>query len=138
MKRRGFTLLEVLVATALMGLAITALLSQLSWSMRSVAKLTDEDRAVIMARQKMDEFILAKPMEPVALDGTWPSEVIGDRPAGWHAAIVPFEVPPQAPPSTPILEQIQLDVWWMRGAQRKTFHLEGYRQGVVPLAAGAP
>jgi len=138
MKQRGFTLLEVLVATALMGLAVTTLLSQLSWSMRSVAKLTDEDRAVIMARQKMDELIIAKPTEPVALDGTWPPEVIGDRPAGWHAVIVPFEAPPQAPPTTPILEQIRLDVWWMRGEQRKTFHLEGYRQGVIALQVGAP
>ena len=54
----GFTLLEVLVATLIMAIAITALLSNLSVSLRTAGRLTDNDRAAMVARAKMDELLL--------------------------------------------------------------------------------
>jgi type II secretion system protein I len=41
MNRRGFTLLEVLVATVIMATAVIALLSNLSTSLNNAARLTD-------------------------------------------------------------------------------------------------
>jgi prepilin-type N-terminal cleavage/methylation domain-containing protein len=40
MKRAGFTLLEMMVATVIMGIAVVGLLSGISSSMRNAAKLT--------------------------------------------------------------------------------------------------
>lgn len=139
MKQRGFTLLEVLVATLIMGIAVTALLSAISTSMHNAARLTAYDRAVILARQKMDELLLAVNVpEAMPVEGVWPAEVPGQTPAGFHAVITPFEVPPGARTGTPILERVQLSVWWMNGDQKKTFQLDGYRRGVLPAGVVGP
>src|SRR5205814_2063081 len=56
--RRGFTLLEVLVATTIMGVAVVTLLSALSTSVRNATRLTDYDRAALLARAKMDALLV--------------------------------------------------------------------------------
>lgn len=130
MKQRGFTLLEVMVATLIMAIAVTGLLSAISTSMRNAARLTDYDRAVILGRQKMDEFILASNTQvSPPLEGVWPPEITGGTPTGYRANISQFEAPPGAKVGTSILERVQLEVWW--GEKHKTFVLEGYRQTVM-------
>jgi len=140
MTRRGFTLLEVLVATLLMALAVTGLLSALSTSLRSASRLTDYDRAALLARQKMDELIIAtRAPKLTAFEGTWGPEVTGGLVSGWRARITPFDVPPAVSVGTPILERIQLEIWWMYGEQRRTFQIEGFRRSVLTpddVAAG--
>jgi prepilin-type N-terminal cleavage/methylation domain-containing protein len=54
----GFTLLEVLVASVIMAVAIAGLLSNLTTSMRNAARLTEYDRAALLARHKMDELLV--------------------------------------------------------------------------------
>ena len=56
--RKGFTLLEVLVATTIMAIAVVTLLGGISTSMRNAARLTGYDQAVMRARSKMDELIV--------------------------------------------------------------------------------
>ena len=45
--RRGFTLLEVMVATTVMGIAVVTLMSGLSTSVRNASRLTDYDRVAL-------------------------------------------------------------------------------------------
>lgn len=137
--QRGFTLLEVLVATLIMGIAVGGLLTAISTSVRNASRLTAYDRALILARQKMDELILAT-QAPVGapLQGEWPAEMPGQTPAGWKAIITQFEAPPNAPPGTSVLQRVQLEVWWMDGDRRKSFALEGFRQGIIPIPAVTP
>lgn len=140
--RRGFTLLEVLIATLIMAIAVTGLLSALSTSMRNAARLTDYDRAALLARQKMDELLTAKrlPMNAV-IEGSWDPSVTADEQIGWRARQTPFEIPPAAPPGTPILNRVELEIWWMSGDQRRTFTLEGFRRGLIkpgPPGEGGP
>ncbi len=141
MKERGFTLLEVLVATLIMGIAISGLMSALSTSMRSAARLTDYDRAALLGRQKMDELLLATKLpKGSVIEGTWGQEVTGDLQAGWRARLTPFETTPKAGPGTLFLERVELEIWWTTGDQRRMFTLEGFRRAVLTpadLAAGA-
>ena len=55
---RGFTLLEVMVATLIMGIAVSGVLSGLAAAARNASRLTQYDRATLLARQKMDELLV--------------------------------------------------------------------------------
>lgn len=128
-RERGFTLLEMLVATLIMGIAVVSLLASISASLRNAGHLTDYDRAALLARQKMDQLLLDQSLPRMTpIEGQFDPEVTGGVEAGWRAQIAPFEAPPEAPPGTPILERVELEIWWMSGSRRHTLALEGFRQ----------
>ena len=132
MKRRGFTLLEVLVATLIMGIAVSGLMSALSTSMRSASRLTDYDRAALLGHQKMDELQLATKLPKLTVfEGAWGPEVTGDLPIGWRARVAPFEMMQGAGVGSLFLERIQLEIWWGTDDRRHTFTLEGFRRAVA-------
>lgn len=135
-QQRGFTLLEVLVATTIMAVAIVGLVSMLSSTLRNAARLTDYDRATILAKRKMDELLLDRRSPRfVPLQGAWAGQETGSIPVAWRAVITPFDLPPGAGPNTPILDRIALTVSWHDGAEReRTFNLEGFRRGTLAPA----
>ncbi len=140
-QENGFTLLEVLVATLVMAIAITGLLASLSTSLKNAARLTDHDRATLLAREKMDELLAAPalPDRQVALQGAWDPSLTGGTQAGWVANLTTFEKPPNAGPGVKILQRILLQIWWMNGDNRRTLTLEGFRPGKMQESApGAP
>lgn len=95
MNRRGFTLLEVMVATTIMGLAVVGLLSGISQSLRNADRVTEYDRAALLARSKMDELLLNYQLpKNTVISGEFPPPVVGGKQGGWRAKITPFEVPP--------------------------------------------
>jgi general secretion pathway protein I len=140
MNRRGFTLLEVMVATLIMGIAVAGLLSALSTSLKSAGRLTDYDRAALLARQKMDELLLAQQLPMLTLlEGAWDPGVTAGLPMGWRARITPFEMPPGFGPGTAILERVELEIWWKNGDRPRSFKVEGFRRAVLTpadMAAG--
>ncbi|HVX67091.1 MAG TPA: type II secretion system protein [Bryobacteraceae bacterium] len=140
MRRRGFTLLEMLVATAIMGFAVVGLLSNLSTSLRTASRLTEYDRAVVLARGKLDELLLDRRMpRQTRLEGTFDRSLTGDTEMGWRATLNAFEIPPDAIPSTSILERIDLEVWWGSGERKRTVTVDGYRRAkLVPPELAVP
>jgi general secretion pathway protein I len=129
---RGFTLLEVMVATLIMAIAVTALLSNLSVSLRTASRITDNDRAALVARAKMDELLLeAKLPHGVEMQGRLDPVQTGWTQAGWRAVVRPFEYPPTVSPGVPILERINVEIWWNSSATRRTFSMEGFRRGTM-------
>ena len=130
--QRGFTLLEVLVATAIMAIAVSGLLSSLATSMRTAGRLTDYDRATMLARQKMDALLVdEKAPRSAPFQGEWDPALTTGLPCGWQAIVRPWDVPPGAGVGTPVLDRVQLTVWWITNGQRRTFTLEGYRTGIL-------
>jgi general secretion pathway protein I len=129
MKKRsqhGFTLLEILVATTLMGLAVVGLLSSLSTSMRNATHVTDADKASQIARNKMEE-LMADPALP--FQGNFGG--VFDNSSGWNVQVAPFEAPPRVQPGAMILQRIALVVWWTSGSNHREYPLESYR--IVPV-----
>jgi general secretion pathway protein I len=137
--QRGFTLLEVLVATVIMAIAVSGLLANLSTSLRTGARLTDYDRAAQAGRARMDELLLDQRVprfQPLA--GPLDPRITGWEKAGWRAEIRPWEMPPGSGAGAPVLDRVDLEIWWMNGEQRRSFRLEGFRRGILrPEDAGA-
>ncbi|HMD49254.1 MAG TPA: type II secretion system protein [Bryobacteraceae bacterium] len=139
-RNRGFTLLELMVATVVMAVAITGLMSAISSSLRNAARLTDYDRAVQLGRQKMDELLIASKLpKMIPFEGTWDPALTGGQTITWRARLSGFEVPPHPGPGTAILERVQLEISWMTQDKPRSFSLEGYRRTVLTpddIAAG--
>jgi general secretion pathway protein I len=128
--QRGFTLLEVIVASVIVAIAVAGVLSALSSSMRNAARLTDYDRSAMLARRKMDELLVERKLPKfVQLEGRWDPALTNNRESGWLARIQPWEMPPNAGLNAPVLDRIELEVWWIEGGKRRTFTLEGFRRG---------
>ena len=128
----GFTLLEVMVATLIMGIAIVGLLSNLHVSLRNAAKLTDYDRATIFAQHKMDELLTVAALPNYQmLNGTFDPGTGDPNAGGWQALPRPYDYPPHAGPGQRVLQRIELQIWWKVNDQRRTFALEGFRQSVL-------
>ena len=133
MKRRGFTLLEVLVATAIMAIAVTTAVGALRTSLRNADRQMELDRAGNLARRKMDD-LLAERLNPhcQSFGGVFPAAYTGGTEAGWSAIVTPYETATMPPaPGVPALERIQLEVWWKTITGRKTMRLEAYRRTVL-------
>ena len=128
----GFTLLEVLVASVIMAVAITGLLSNLTLSLRTAARLTKYDRAVLLARHKMDEMLLLPPVPTQQIvEGRFDLTQSGGVEAGWKARAAIFEAPPGAGPGIEILERVELQIWWNQGGKLRTYPLEGFRKRIM-------
>ena len=128
----GFTLLEMLVATTLMAIAVVGLLSSLSASMRNAARLTDHDRAAIVARRKMDELLIqARLPRYQIMEGPLVPGTDAGLQGGWRARMTPFEFPPGVGPGNAILERVECEIWWLDGNQKRTFALEGYKRTIL-------
>jgi general secretion pathway protein I len=127
--KRGFTLLEMLVATTIMGIAIAGLMSGLSSSTRNAARLRDYDRVVQLARLRMNDLLAdMRVQRNVVLEGQFAPEITGGLNAGWRARVTTAEKSPSPVVGDFSLDRIELEVWWMSGDKRRNFQLESYRR----------
>jgi general secretion pathway protein I len=130
MTRRGFTLLEVLVATAIMAIAVTTALSALRTSLRNADRQTETARAASLARRKMGE-LMAQTFAPCCqvLEGVFPPAYTGGVAAGWSAMITPSEAA-----GAPVVaghgghRKNPARSLVAAGAGRRTMKLEAYRR----------
>jgi len=142
MGKRGFTLLEMIVATTIMGIAVVGTLSAISASVRNAARLRDYDRIVQLSRLRINELLVDQRMpRNLIINGPFDPAETGGIEAGWQARLTTFDRPAMVTPGQLTLDRIELQVWWMAGGQRRTFSLDAYRphalkpEDLVPGAA---
>jgi prepilin-type N-terminal cleavage/methylation domain-containing protein len=88
--RKGFTLLEMMAATVVMGIAVVGLLSGISTSMRNAGRLTDYDRAVLLARARMGELLVDRTLpKQTIIEGQFEPALAGGIEGGWRARVSP-------------------------------------------------
>lgn len=125
---RGFTLLEMMVATTIMGVAVVGLLSGISGSVHNAARLRDYDRVAQLAREQMNELLADYHLPRNAEVGNqFDPNITGGLDAGWRAQLTTFEKP-QSAVGQLALDRIQLEVWWNSGGNRRTIKLESFRK----------
>jgi len=126
----GFTLLEVLVATALVGIAAAALMSGLSGSLRNLSRAQGYEQTVLVARAQMSRLLIEEKLKPGRLEGRW------DERYRWEAEVAPWDPSGRAPVNPdvpPEMAVIKLRVFWksVRGEKQVTFETCKY-QGWSP------
>ena len=131
-RRRGFTLLEMIVATTILGISVVGLMAGLAGVTRNAARLREYDRAAQLARLRMNDLLTDYKVprnQPVA--GQFAPEITGGSTAGWTAMVTTAEVSPSPIINDFALDRVALEVWWMTGEQRRSFKLEGYRRRLM-------
>jgi general secretion pathway protein I len=127
--RRGFTLLEMIVATTILGIAVVGLLSGLAGITRNAARLREYDRAAQLARLRMNELLADyKFPRNQQIAGEFAPEINGGTEAGWRAMVTTSEISPVLVFNDFALDRADLEVWWISGGQRRSIRLEGYRR----------
>lgn len=117
MKRpHGFTLLEVIVAFALLALALTLLLGSLSGAARQVREAEDASRATLHAQSLLATFDGGEPAQPGRRQGRF-----DEGRYTWTLDIAPYADPPPpgggqvVDPYAPRLMALDLSVRWGDG-----------------------
>ncbi len=112
----GFTLLEVMVAVAIMAMVLVTLIGLKNSSMRDVALAEHMTTATMLAKRTMEETIAVKPLTPAEDDGEFPeTEFKGYT---WKKTIVP----------TPLIRimEVHIAVLWKEGARDEKVELVSY------------
>ncbi|MCR6626465.1 MAG: prepilin-type N-terminal cleavage/methylation domain-containing protein [Pseudoxanthomonas sp.] len=114
-RQHGFTLLEVIVAFALLALALSLLLGSLSGASRQVRDSADSSRATLHAQSLLAQLGAGEALQPGRQQGGFE----GGR-YQWRLDVVPFADPlaarAQLDPSAPQLLDVRLAVRW--GSER--------------------
>jgi general secretion pathway protein I len=125
---RGYTLIEVLVAFAILALALTLLLGGLSGASRQVRWADDAGRAALHAQSLLDDVGVGTVLQEGHRDG-----VFEQGRYRWTLDVEPYAdplLPPDAfiDPAAPRLLQLSLEVRWDDdGDPAKRLRLESLR-----------
>lgn len=121
-RRQGFSLIEMIVATAILATAIIGLLTLTSVSMSNAAVIREYDRAAMLARSKMSELLEVHPL-PL---GRMMAGAFDDS-TRWQARADPFDAVPPVAVGRRMLVRVDLTVHWVERGRQKFIQLEGYR-----------
>jgi prepilin-type N-terminal cleavage/methylation domain-containing protein len=114
---RGFTLLEVLVATAILGIAVAVVLQLFSANLRALAASEDYVSATKRAEAKMREIL-----DDPSLTETSLSETTGD---GYRIDVSITDALPERTETLPVkLLEISLTVHWSKGLKERSLSLK--------------
>lgn len=126
--QRGFTLLEVIIAFALLALGLTLLLGSLSRATQQVRWSADAGRAALHAQSLLDQLGVERVLAPGQQQGSfeegryrWTLDV-----QAWH------DPSAQASAAMPVenrqhLLQLELNVRWGEGSPRQRLQLHSLR-----------
>ena len=119
-KNRGFTLLEVMVAVAIIAIALTALLGSQSQSVSYANSAKFETMAALLAQKKMSEMVIQDPASLTSANGDFGDDYPGYT---WEATVSDVSLE-GAEDILKYLKQIDLTVAW--GGQSYSIRLFHY------------
>jgi general secretion pathway protein I len=135
--QRGYTLIEVIAAFALLALALTLLLGSLSGALRQVRGAADRGRAALHARSLIDQVGVGEPVRA----GTRSGELEDGR-YRWTLDVVRWRDPAATggpvDPAAPQLLEVRLALQWGDGGPREQLQLRTLRMQAAGVEATLP
>jgi general secretion pathway protein I len=134
--QRGYTLIEVIVAFALLAGALTLLLGTLSGAARQVRGSADAGRAALHAQTLLAQAGVGEPLAPGSSNGE-----LEEGRYRWAMEVRRWNDPTQPPaalqdPSAPRLLEVQLGIEWGEGGPRERLLLRTLRLAAPGADAG--
>ena len=135
-RQRGFTLIEVIIAFALLALALTLLLGSMSGAARQIRHADDAGRATLHAQSLLAQLGVGEALQPGRSEGEWESGRYR-----WSLLVAPYVDPlkPAAPApgsSAPRLLHVDLTVGWGDAASQQ-LHWQSLRLAPADINQGA-
>ncbi len=128
-RQHGYTLIEVIVAFAVLALGLSILLGILSNSTRQVRWADDAGRAALHAQSLLDQSGVGEALQPGHSEGDfegghyrWSLDV-----TPWRDPSLRDAAPQPEDPGAPKLLQLVLDVRWGDGGPRNRLQLQTLR-----------
>jgi prepilin-type N-terminal cleavage/methylation domain-containing protein len=117
----GFSLMEVLVAVAILGIVYSTLFSLMSGSLKNVGRIEERERVVQYSQTKLNELVInARQGE---LRRFWSGRF--DEKYSWQAKVEPYDTGADTPKNTPYLvARIRLSVFWQGQSKANQYDLE--------------
>lgn len=119
----GFTLLEILLAISILGVAIIAIMQQFSAGLRIARMSNTYTAATIYAKQKLEEFQVEEEMKEREESGSFEDGYY------WRVSITPYEDYMEEEDEE-LFEHLPLEmyrlesvVWWQEGEKEKSITL---------------
>ena len=123
----GFTLIETLVAMAILSISLVVIMQLFSGGLKSSRLSDNYTRAIFHAREKMEEILLDDNFTDMAMEGEfsdgfeWKAQTLRLEPAQEEEAELPVD--------TFSIFSIKVDVSWHEGSQEKHFEISTLRIG---------
>ena len=123
--KTGFTLIEVVVALAILGVGLTVIMELFAGGLRLERISEEYTKAINHARIKMEEIAVRPEMEEGSEEGEF------DKTFRWQVGVKKVDVlPMEKNPDLKIpveLFQIQVKVIWKSGSKERSTSVESYR-----------
>lgn len=113
---KGFTLLEVMVAVAILSLVLVSLIGLKNRSAQDVMLADHMTTATLLAKQKMTEALMANRLLPEEKEGEFEDEAFKDF--LWKRIIAPTPVP--------AVTEVRIAVLWKEGERDEMVELVSY------------
>lgn len=128
-RQRGFTLLEVIAAIMLLGIAFAALLKVAGGAMALSRNAAAHDEAALRARSLLDTAFVTEPIVAGTRSGRF------DAQYRWTLTTAPWQAPGTRPGENAFgLYRLDLAVQWGSAAHPQVARFETLRLGPAPAA----
>jgi general secretion pathway protein I len=125
-RNRGFTLIEVVVALAILGVGLTVIIELFSGGLRLARASMEYTKAVNYARTKMEEIAVKSAVQ----EGTGEGES-DDKSFRWQVVMKKVDllsIDKSMDYKPPIeLYQVKIDVFWISGSKERSTSLESLK-----------
>ncbi|HEV2386579.1 MAG TPA: prepilin-type N-terminal cleavage/methylation domain-containing protein [Candidatus Acidoferrales bacterium] len=129
---KGFTLIEVLIAAAILGIAFVAVTGVMSQSLRNIDRMGPQEQVLLHAREAMTELLLQEQLAPGRQSGQW------DDGYRWQADIAPYPgVKPDQFGAYGLFE-VRLQIAWGDREHPKTYVVETTQWARRPNPSSQP
>ena len=114
--QRGFTLLEVMIAVAILALVLVSLLGLKNRSMQDVMKAERITTATLLAKRLMNEALIKQPLSNAEDEGVFPEDRFQDY--RWKKAVSDTPIPK--------IKEVRIAVLWKEGVRDEMVELVSY------------